>query len=68
MSIELLLLAVNVLLLFGSTLMDDLHGQIFALYVLMVAASESAIGLSILVAFYRTAGTISIKFINTLKN
>lgn len=67
MSIELILLAINFLLIVGSCLLDNLQGQIFALYILVVAAAESAIGLSILVAYYRVRGTISVKFINLLR-
>lgn len=67
MSIELMLLSINFILLTVSSLIDNLDGQIFALYILVVAAAESAIGLSILVAFYRVRGTISVKFINLLK-
>ena len=67
MSIELMLLAINFLLILYSCLLDNLIGQIFALYVLVVAAAESAIGLSILVAYYRVRGTISVKFINLLR-
>ena len=67
MSIELMLLAINFLLLTVSSLIDDLNGQVFALYILVVAAAESAIGLSILVAYYRVKGSISVKFINLLK-
>ena len=53
--------------LYFEPLIDNLDGQIFALYILVVAAAESAIGLSILIAFYRVRGTISVKFINLLK-
>ncbi len=67
MSIELMLLAINFLLLTVSSFIDDLNGQVFALYILVVAAAESAIGLSILVAYYRVKGSISVKFINLLK-
>lgn len=67
MCIELILLAVNCLLLVTSVFIDDIYGQVFAFYILVVAAAESAIGLSILVAYYRVRGTISIKFINLLK-
>lgn len=67
MSIELMLLAINFLLILSSLLLDNMHGQIFALYILVVAAAESAIGLSILVAFYRVKGTISVQFINLLR-
>lgn len=67
MSIELILLAINFLLIVSSSILGDLQGQIFALYILVVAAAESAIGLSVLVAFYRIKGTISVKFINLLR-
>jgi len=68
MSIEILLLSINYNLLEISLLRaDDLIGQIFALYILTVAAAESAIGLAILVIFYRIKGTISVKFVNLLK-
>lgn len=67
MCIELILLAINFLLLTSSILLDNLNGQIFAFYILVVAASESAIGLSILVAYYRVRGSIAIKYINLLK-
>jgi len=67
MSIELMLLAINFLLFTVSSFIDDLNGQVFALYILVVAAAESAIGLSILVAYYRVKGSISVKFINLLK-
>ena len=67
MSIELMLLAINLLFIVFSCLLDNIVGQIFALYVLVVAAAESAIGLSILVAYYRVRGTISVKFINLLR-
>jgi len=67
MSIELMLLAINFLLITGSVVLDNLLGEIFALYILVVAAAESSIGLSILVAYYRIKGTIAVKFINLLK-
>lgn len=67
MCIELILLAINFLLLTSSILLDNINGQIFAFYILVVAASESAIGLSILVAYYRVRGSIAIKYINLLK-
>jgi NADH-quinone oxidoreductase subunit K len=67
MSIELMLLSINFLLITGSVILDNLLGEIFALYILVVAAAESAIGLSILVAYYRIKGSISVKFINLLK-
>ena len=58
---------INFLLLTASSLIDNIDGQIFAFYILVVAAAESAIGLSILVAYYRVRGTIAVKFINLLK-
>ncbi len=67
MCIELMLLSINFMLLSVSTFIDDLIGHIFALYILVVAAAESAIGLSILVAYYRVKGSISVKYINLLK-
>jgi NADH-quinone oxidoreductase subunit K len=67
MSIELMILAVNLNLLFFSVYIDDLLGQLFALLVLTVAAAESAIGLALLVVYYRVRGTISVEFINLVK-
>nr|YP_008816093.1 NADH dehydrogenase subunit 4L [Microspora stagnorum]AGZ90329.1 NADH dehydrogenase subunit 4L [Microspora stagnorum] len=67
MSIELMLLAVNLNLLVFSVCLDDMMGQIFALLVLTVAAAESAIGLAILVVYYRIRGTIAVEFINLMK-
>jgi NADH-quinone oxidoreductase subunit K len=67
MSIELMLLSINFMLITLSTFLDNINGQIFALYILVVAAAESAIGLSILVAYYRVRGTIAVKYINLLK-
>jgi NADH-quinone oxidoreductase subunit K len=67
MSIELMLLAINLILITGSTKLQNLMGAVLALYILVVAAAESAIGLSILVAFYRVRGTIAVKFINFLR-
>nr|YP_665697.1 NADH dehydrogenase subunit 4L [Mesostigma viride]AAL36736.1 NADH dehydrogenase subunit 4L [Mesostigma viride]ADU04596.1 NADH dehydrogenase subunit 4L [Mesostigma viride] len=67
MCIELMLLGVNLNLLFFSLALDDLMGQIFALLVLTVAAAESAIGLAILVVYYRVRGTIAVEFINLMK-
>ena len=67
MSIELMLLAVNLNFLVFSVYLDDLIGQIFALLILTVAAAESAIGLALLVVYYRVRGTISVEFINLMK-
>ena len=65
--IELMLLAVNFNFLIFSYFIDDALGQIFAVFVLTVAAAESSIGLAILVCYYRVSGTIAIEFMNYLK-
>ena len=67
MSIELILLAVNVNLVAFSTHLGDLVGQVFALLVLTVAAAEAAIGLAILAVFFRTRGSIAVEDINAMK-
>nr|YP_007890523.1 NADH dehydrogenase subunit 4L [Andalucia godoyi]AGH24017.1 NADH dehydrogenase subunit 4L [Andalucia godoyi] len=67
MSIELMLLAVNFNLILFSVSLDDLMGQLFCLFVLTVAAAESAIGLAILVIYYRVRGTIAVEYINLMK-
>ena len=67
MSIELMFLAVNFNFIIFSVFLDDIIGQIFALFILTVAAAESAIGLAILVIYYRIRGTVSIEYINLLK-
>ena len=67
MSVELILLSVNLNFVAFSHELGDLTGQVFALYVLTVAAAEAAIGLAILVAFYRNRGTIAVEDINSLK-
>ena len=67
MSIELILLAVNINLVSFSIFINDLSGQIFTLFVLTVAAAESAIGLAIIVAYYRNTGTINVEEIKNLK-
>ena len=67
MSIELMLLAVNVNLVAFSAFMGDMAGQVFALFVLTVAAAESAIGLAILVVFFRNRGSIAVEDISMLK-
>lgn len=67
MSIELILLAVNINLVAFSTHMGDIVGQVFALLVLTVAAAEAAIGLAILVVFFRNRGTIAVEDINMMK-
>ena len=67
MSVELILLAVNINLVAFSTHMGDLVGQVFALLVLTVAAAEAAIGLAILVVFFRNRGSIAVEDINLMK-
>ncbi|OXS99275.1 NADH-quinone oxidoreductase subunit K [Notoacmeibacter marinus] len=67
MSIELILLAVNINFVAFSAQLSDLVGQIFSLFVLTVAAAEAAIGLAILVVFFRNKGTISVEDVNQMK-
>jgi NADH-quinone oxidoreductase subunit K len=67
MSIELILLAVNINLVAFSAFLGDIVGQIFALLVLTVAAAEAAIGLAILVVFFRNRGSIAVEDINAMK-
>lgn len=67
MSIELMLLSVNFTFLITSSFIDDRIGQIFAIFVLTVAAAESAIGLAILVVYYRLQGTTTLELIKQLK-
>ena len=67
MCIELMLLAVNVNLVAFSAQFGDLTGQVFALVILTVAAAEAAIGLAILVVFFRNRGTIAVEDINLMK-
>jgi len=67
MSIELILLAVNLNLVAFSSFLGDLVGQVYALFVLTVAAAEAAIGLAILVVFFRNRGTIAVEDINLMK-
>jgi NADH-quinone oxidoreductase subunit K len=67
MSIELMLLAININFIVFSVYLGDVTGQVFAIFVLTVAAAESAIGLAILVVYYRIKGIISINFINSIK-
>jgi NADH-quinone oxidoreductase subunit K len=66
MCVELMLLAVNLQLMAFSVYLDDMRGQIFALYVLTVAAAESAIGLALLVIYYRVRGTVAMESINLM--
>ena len=67
MSIELILLAVNINFVAFSSHLNDIVGQVFALLVLTVAAAEAAIGLAILVVFYRNRGSIAVEDINLMK-
>ena len=67
MSIELILLAVNINLVSFSMYTQDITGQIFTLFILTVAAAEAAIGLAIIVVYYRNAGTIRVEEIDKLK-
>src|ERR1041384_3640444 len=67
MSVELILLAVNINFVAFSTHLGDIVGQVFTLVVLTVAAAEAAIGLAILVAFYRNRGSIAVEDINMMK-
>ncbi|MEK9959603.1 MAG: NADH-quinone oxidoreductase subunit NuoK [Pelagibacteraceae bacterium] len=67
MSVELMLIAVNINLVAFSVYLQDIVGQIFTMFILTVAASEAAIGLAILVVFFRNKGSIHVDDINTLK-
>ena len=68
MSLELMLVSLNLMLIFTSIYLDDIQGQIFSLYLLATAASEAAIGLAIIVIYYRVRGFINIDFINNIKS
>jgi NADH-quinone oxidoreductase subunit K len=67
MSIELLLLAVNINFVAFSMALQDVAGQVFAMFVLTVAAAEASIGLAILVVYFRNRGTIAVEDVNRLK-
>ncbi|MBA4131762.1 MAG: NADH-quinone oxidoreductase subunit NuoK [Hyphomicrobium sp.] len=67
MSVELMLLAVNINLVAFSAYLGDITGQIFALFILTVAAAEAAIGLAIIVVYYRNRGSIAVEDINMMK-
>ncbi|MFO1119079.1 MAG: NADH-quinone oxidoreductase subunit NuoK [Rhodospirillales bacterium] len=67
MSVELMLLAVNINFIAFSAHLNNLVGQVFAMFVLTVAAAEAAIGLAILVVYFRNRGTIAVEDINTMK-
>ena len=67
MSIELILLSVNINLVSFSVYLQDLVGQIFTMFILTVAAAEAAVGLAIIVIYYKNKGTIDVEQINSLK-
>ncbi len=67
MSIELMLLAVNINFIAFSVHLQDLVGQVFAMFVLTVAAAEAAVGLAILVVYFRNRGSIEVEDINMMK-
>lgn len=67
MSIELILLAVNINLVAFSTHLNDLSGQIFALLVLAIAAAEAAIGLAVIVVYFRNRGSIAVEDVSLMK-
>jgi len=67
MSIELMLLAINLNFIIFSVYLDDIMGQLFAILILTVAAAESAIGLAILVVYYRVRGSITVENIHLLR-
>lgn len=66
-TLELLLLSINLSLFIFSVFLDDIYGQIFAIIILTIAAAEAAVGLAILLVSYRLRGSIFISFINLLK-
>jgi len=67
MSIELILLAVNINLVSFSVYLQDLTGQVFAMFILTVAAAEAAVGLAIIVIYYKSKGSIDVEEISSLK-
>jgi len=67
MSIELILLAVNINLVSFSIHLEDLVGQVFTMFILTVAAAEAAVGLAIIVVYYKNKGSINVEHINSLK-
>ena len=66
LSIELMLLSINLNFLFFTVQLDDLMGEVFSLFILTVAAAESAIGIAIIIVFFRLRGTLAINQINLL--
>jgi NADH-quinone oxidoreductase subunit K len=67
MCVELLLLAINFNFVIFSVFLDDIVGEVFALFILTIAAAECSIGLAILVVYYRIQGSVNTLFINKLK-
>jgi NADH-quinone oxidoreductase subunit K len=67
MSIELMLLGVNLNFIIFSLFLDDMLGQVFSLFILSVAAAEACIGLAVLVAYYRIRGTITVKKLQAMR-
>ena len=67
MCVELVLLSLNLNFIIFSVYFDDLYGQLFSLFILTVAAAESAIGLAILVAYYRVRNTIAVEDVSMLR-
>lgn len=67
MSIELMLLSININLVAFSSFMNDLVGQVFSIFILTVAAAEAAIGLAIVVVYFRNRGSIAVEDINMMK-
>ena len=67
MAIELIFLAINLNFIIFSIYLNDILGQVFSIFILTLAAADSAIGLAIVVVYYRLRGTISIDFVNMLK-
>ncbi len=67
MSIELILLSANINMVAFSSFLNDIVGQVFSLFILTVAAAEAAIGLAILVVFYRNRGSIAVEDVNMMK-
>jgi NADH-quinone oxidoreductase subunit K len=67
MSVELMLLAVNINFVAFSVFLEDLVGQIFAMFVLGIAAAEAAIGLAIIVVYFRNRGSIAVEDVNVMK-
>ena len=67
MSVELILLSVNINLVAFSSFLGDMVGQVFAMFILTVAAAEAAIGLAILVVYFRNRGSIEVEDLNVMK-